>query len=257
MVSDYYFSKLLQADHRQKELFNDHFELTAKSYLLASKLTSSPDSFLVQKMVYLPPNPQRKKTLILDLDETLVHCNDSLDQPYDHLINIKLADGDIIDVGVNLRPGLHAFLKQVSRLYEIVIFTASQSFYANEVLNIVDPSNELISYRLFYDHCFKSQGGHLIKDLRIIKNRHLANVVLVDNAAYSYAMQTENGVPIIPFFNDKRDVELAELSAYLTELAKAPDVREAIAQDFHVELFRGHCSEPEVLKEKIVSFRKR
>ena len=156
-----------------------------------------------------------------------------------------------------MRPGLHSFLRQVSRHYEIVIFTASQSYYANEVLNIVDPSNELISYRLFHDHCFKSQAGHLIKDLRIIKNRNLANVVLVDNAAYSYAMQTENGVPVVPFFDDKNDTELVELSAYLSELAKAPDVREAIIRDFHVELFKFHCCEPVVLKEKIASCRKR
>ena len=160
-------------------------------------------------------------------------------------------------MGINLRPGLHTFLRQVSKLYEIVIFTASQSYYANEVLNIIDPSNELISFRLFHDHCFKSPGGHLIKDLRIIKNRHLSNVVLVDNAAYSYAMQTENGVPIIPFFDDKKDCELIELCSYLTELTKAPDIREMVAKDFHVELFKAHCSEPDVLRERIASSRKK
>lgn len=58
---DYYFSKLLQSDHPMKPTFIDHFELTAKSYLLASKLSQSPDSFLVKRMVYLPPNPQSKQ----------------------------------------------------------------------------------------------------------------------------------------------------------------------------------------------------
>jgi hypothetical protein len=58
MASNYYFTKLFHEDHPQSELFQDHFELTAKSFLLASKLTGSPESFLVQKMVYLPPNPQ-------------------------------------------------------------------------------------------------------------------------------------------------------------------------------------------------------
>lgn len=81
--------------------------------------------------------------------------------------------------------------------------------------------------------------------------------MLVDNAAYSYAMQTENGVPIVPFFTDKNDCELFELGAYLGELAKAPDVREAIVRDFHVELFKSYCAEPEVLREKIAHSRKR
>lgn len=53
----YYFEKLFKEDHPFQEIFKDHFELTAKSYLLASKLPQSPDSFLVQKMIYLPPNP--------------------------------------------------------------------------------------------------------------------------------------------------------------------------------------------------------
>jgi CTD small phosphatase-like protein 2 len=40
-----------------------------------------------------------RKTLILDLDETLVHCNETLDIPYDHKINIKFANGDEVEVG--------------------------------------------------------------------------------------------------------------------------------------------------------------
>ena len=154
-----------------------------------------------------------------------------------------------------MRPGLYKFLKQTSEHYEIVIFTASQSYYANEVLNIIDPSNELISFRLFHDHCYRTKGGHLIKDIRIIKNRQMSNIVIVDNAAYSYAMQTENGVPIVPFFDDKLDNELVELSSYLVKLAKVQDVRDTIYKDFHVELFKTHCSVPNELRDKIVQSR--
>jgi CTD small phosphatase-like protein 2 len=39
--------------------------------------------------------------------------------------------------------------------------------------------------------------------LRILKNRDLETVLLVDNAAYSYYFQLENGIPIIPFYDDK------------------------------------------------------
>lgn len=34
-----------------------------------------------------------KKTLVFDLDETLVHCNESVDQPCDIKIPIKFANG--------------------------------------------------------------------------------------------------------------------------------------------------------------------
>ena len=38
-----------------------------------------------------------------------------------------------------------------------------------------------------------------VKDIRII-NRNLSDIVLVDNAAYSYAFQLDNGIPILPFY---------------------------------------------------------
>jgi CTD small phosphatase-like protein 2 len=129
------------------------------------------------------------------------------------------------------------------------------AYYANEILNIIDPGNELICYRLFNEHCYRTASGHFIKDLRIIKNRDLGNMVIVDNAAYSYAMQTDNGVPIIPFFNDKSDSELSDLVVYLTELSKSKDVRDEISQFFYSKLFWDNCQDPAVLKEKIVQAR--
>jgi len=37
-------------------------------------------------------------------------------------------------------------------------------------------------------------------------------MVLVDNAVYSFGYQLENGIPIIPFYDDKEDEELLHLS---------------------------------------------
>lgn len=45
-----------------------------------------------------------------------------------------------------------------------------------------------------------------IKDLRIFTNRDLDNIVLIDNAPYSYFFQLENGIPILPFYNSKDDL---------------------------------------------------
>jgi CTD small phosphatase-like protein 2 len=135
------------------------------------------------------------------------------------------------------------------------VFTASQSFYANEVLNILDPSNEWITFRLFKDHCYKTPAGHYIKDLRIFKNRDLQNIVIVDNAAYSYSLQIENGVPIIPFFKSKDDNELDKLADYLTSIARVPDVREKITQDFKVDMFKNYSFDLEILKYKLLNQR--
>jgi CTD small phosphatase-like protein 2 len=37
------------------------------------------------------------------------------------------------------------------------------------------------------------------------------SMVLVDNAAYSYATQLDNGIPILPYYHGKADFELKAL----------------------------------------------
>ena len=39
----------------------------------------------------------------------------------------------------------------------------------------------------------------------------------MDNAAYSYFFQLENGVPIVPYYDDKEDKELIILLGYIKE----------------------------------------
>jgi TFIIF-interacting CTD phosphatase-like protein len=79
---------------------------------------------------FLPDKPrdkQGKKTLILDLDETLVH---SAFKPFgarsDILLNVEL-ERKVHVIHVLKRPGAEEFLERMSRHYEIVIFTASLS----------------------------------------------------------------------------------------------------------------------------------
>ena len=67
--------------------------------------------------------------------------------------------------------------------------------------------------RLYRDSCLKTDDGVYVKDLRILGNqRGLENVIIVDNAVYSFGYQLENGIPIIPFYDDKSDEELLHLT---------------------------------------------
>lgn len=69
--------------------------------------------------------------------------------------------------------------------------------------------------RLYRDHCLQTAEGIYIKDLRILKNRTLKEVVIVDNAVYSFGYQLDNGIPIIPFYDNPKDEELLHLVHYL------------------------------------------
>lgn len=67
-----------------------------------------------------------------------------------------------------------------------MVFTASHQSYADVVLDYLDPKRELIEHRLYRDSCMVTEEGVYIKDLRIIKNRSLKEMVIVDNAVYSF-----------------------------------------------------------------------
>ena len=58
----------------------------------------------------------------------------------------------------------------------------------------------------------------MIKDLRIIANRNLDDVVIVDNCVGGFANQLRNGIPILPFEGEQNDKELLYLKNYLLEL---------------------------------------
>ena len=74
----------------------------------------------------------------------------------------------------------------MSKHFEIIIFTASHECYANVVLDYLDPKNKYIQHRLYRDSCIQTEGGIYVKDLRVI-NRNLNEMVIVDNASYSFA----------------------------------------------------------------------
>jgi RNA polymerase II subunit A small phosphatase-like protein len=76
----------------------------------------------------LPPlsKDNGMKTLVLDLDETLVHSTFDQIVNSDLIITMEL-DNEIHDVYVMVRPGVFEFLEELSKIYEIVIFTASLS----------------------------------------------------------------------------------------------------------------------------------
>jgi len=82
-------------------------------------------------------------------------------------------------VYVRRRPHLEMFLHCVAQMFEVVIFTASESVYAEPLLDKLDPDRKLISRRFYRESCTFSNGSYT-KDLTIF-GVDLAKVVIVDN----------------------------------------------------------------------------
>lgn len=246
----YYLSQLSQAleSGDKSHPFYSHFNHNIQSMQYISTLQPLEEDDFIEKKVYLPPkrNPGMK-TLVLDLDETLVHCDEDLTLKYDLKIPIKFTGGEVVECGVTIRPFAKEFLKRMSQNYEIVIFTASHACYANIILNLLDPSNEFITYRMFRDSCIETEEGIFIKDLRVFANRGLDELIIVDNAFYSFGFQVDNGIPIVPFFRDKSDTELEELHDFLLTIKGEADVKDAIRMYFRNDLYMRYLEKPDLL----------
>ena len=184
---------------------------------------------------FLPPKTsQFHKTLVLDLDETLIHSYFDCPSPrppdlsYDILIEKKK-----IHVNSMIRPGAREFLDNVSSIFEIVIFTASLSEYANPLLDFID-KNKICNFRLYREHCCSFSNGFsnsFTKDLKKL-DRDMKNLLIVDNNPKSYMLNKENGIPIKTWVEDINDRELYRLIPYLIFLAseKVKDVRPFLKQ---------------------------
>ncbi|KAG8077477.1 hypothetical protein GUJ93_ZPchr0007g4324 [Zizania palustris] len=177
----------------------------------------------------LNPHLARKVTLVLDLDETLVHstieqCDDA-DFTFPVFFDMKEHM-----VSVRKRPHLHMFLQKMAEMFDIVIFTASQSVYADQLLDILDPEKKMFSRRYFWESCVFTNTGYM-KDLTVV-GVDLAKVVIIDNTPQVFQLQVNNGIPIESWFNDSSDEALPQLIPFLEILAFADDVRPIIAKKF-------------------------
>lgn len=146
-----------------------------------------PPGAEIPKSPFLPEKPMEEKeyTLVLDLDETLIH---------------------FVDMGAEsyflIRPGAQKFLEEMYKYYEIVVFTAGMKDYADWVLDQLDTENH-IKHRL-YRHHVRQNGVYLVKDLGKI-GRDLTKTLIIDNVAENFSKQPDNGIFIKTWHNDMDD----------------------------------------------------
>ncbi|KAL0225763.1 hypothetical protein P9112_013087 [Eukaryota sp. TZLM1-RC] len=183
----------------------------------------------------IAPNIGRK-TLVLDLDETLVHT--SYENFHNHDFSIKLfLNGCVRELFVYKRPYVDHFLASVAPYFEVVVFTASVSTYANPVIDILD-KEKVITNRLFRDSCL-SMKGFFIKDLSRL-GRNLNDVVIVDNSPLCYMLHKSHAIPINSFFKNKRDQGLREVLPILDQVKGADRVQDVI-ENYPWSCFMKKC----------------
>ena len=173
-------------------LLKDHPSLIREQLNIIKKLPQPSPHLLFRKSLPLPARKYHK-TLILDLDETLIHTSTR------ELSDIVLKDQP--ELCFSVRPYAREMLNYVSKKFEVVLFTASQKPYADRIIDYLDPNRDIFAARIYRESCISTDKG-FIKDIRIFSNRSLENVVIVDNFILSFAFQLDNGIQILSWYGN-------------------------------------------------------
>lgn len=165
---------------------------------------------LLDKLI--PTTKGVEKTLVLNLNKTLVSYKYSL---FDGFEILK-------------RPGLQKFIEELSKIYEIVIFSNEDLGIIEEISLALDPSQKYINSKLGKES-IRIYKGRSIKDLNYL-NRNLSNVVVLDFDLDNVQLHPNNTVIVPEFSGDGKDRELLYLLVFLKEMGKSDikDIRDEI-----------------------------
>ncbi|XP_034668260.1 CTD nuclear envelope phosphatase 1 homolog [Drosophila subobscura] len=175
----------------------------------------------------------KKKTLILDMDETLItsvmikedgtppptkKCK-SKNVPCDFEFLLQ----DDTRVKVYKRPFMDYFLDRVSVWYDIIIFTAGTEAYATPILDYLDGGRNILTQRLFRDSCVNVYGFNA-KFVSLVCP-DMANVILLDNSISECSFNVNNAIPITDYVIGDWDNKLLNILPFLDALRFVQDVR--------------------------------
>ncbi|KTF81408.1 hypothetical protein cypCar_00038796 [Cyprinus carpio] len=141
-------------------------------------------------------NTVKRKILVLDLDETLIHSHhDGVLRPTvrpgtppDFILKVVI-DKHPVRFFVHKRPHVDFFLEVVSQWYELVVFTASMEIYGSAVADKLDNNKGILKRRYYRQHCTLDSGSY-IKDLSVV-HADLSSVVILDNSPGAYRSHPE------------------------------------------------------------------
>ncbi|KAF3405382.1 Nuclear envelope morphology protein 1 [Talaromyces pinophilus] len=188
------------------------------------------------------PTRVPQKTLVLDLDETLIHSLAKGGRMSSgHMVEVKLA-GPVSTTGeptatlapqhpilyyVHKRPHCDEFLRKVCKWYKLVVFTASVQEYADPVIDWLEQERKFFQARYYRQHC-TLRNDAFIKDLSSVEP-DLSKVMILDNSPTSYIFHEDNAIPIKGWISDPTDNGLLNLIPMLEALQYVTDVRAFLA----------------------------
>jgi Dullard-like phosphatase family protein len=211
------FKKISQKSYEDINYYYRTFLLREEningSFLVTLYLKDHPNFYTVANPYITKPN-NKKYSLVLDLEETL--------------INFRLKTDEKGEGILKFRPGLYEFLEGVAGIYEIILFTSSSQDYAESLINAIEENKKYFEYTFFRQHNIIIEND-FVKDISRI-GRNLDKIIIVDNMPQNFRLQKDNGIMIKAFWGeDYYDTALNNLIPILTNIAKEEeDVRKGL-----------------------------
>ncbi|ODM91290.1 CTD nuclear envelope phosphatase 1 [Orchesella cincta] len=180
----------------------------------------------------------KRKVLVLDLDETLIHSHhDGVQRPTvkpgtppDFILKVTI-ERHPVRFFVHKRPHVDYFLDVVSQWYDLVVFTASMEIYGAGVADKLDRNRKILQTRYYRQHCTLELGSYT-KDLSNISH-DLSSIFILDNSPGAYRSYPANAMPIKSWFSDPTDTALLNLLPVLDALRFTQDVRSVLSRNLH------------------------
>ena len=143
----------------------------------------------------MPEIKDKKYSLILDLDETLVFAQRNYN------FKLRKDENNINKKRIILRPSLQEFLHDMKPLFELIIFSSATQDYVDPIIKIIEKKEKFFDHILYREHITLDEDGNNVKDLDLI-GRDLKNVIIIDDIPRYYHLQKENGINIKPFYGN-------------------------------------------------------
>jgi TFIIF-interacting CTD phosphatase-like protein len=152
----------------------------------------------------------KRKTLVLDIDETLLHSTyEKLEQEPDYMYKGRR---------VYLRPRLNEFLEFCFANFEVGIWTSSKSEYAKKTLKFIVTDLSKFKFIWTRKKCTKTYKKNgfwedvvYIKNLNCLPDFQAADFIMIDDTPSNIQPADSNIIMISEYRGELDDAELLEI----------------------------------------------
>ena len=162
---------------------------------------------------YIKTKKIKKYSLVLDLEETLLH--------------FKEENKNNKEWYVDIRPGTLKFLDDISEYYELIVFNEGEKKFTDFLIDSLEQNKIYFEHRFYREHII-IDNNDIVKDLVRI-GRDLDKILIVDNMKQNFKFQKNNGILIKSFYGKDEYNILEELGKILIKIAKdGGDIRRGL-----------------------------